>query len=166
MTCSSERFYDDLELDQHERATMSMLIRRRWSTPWFRDCHDGATPSTTDFTEAFYADPVRRYMLPVFSDRRTDWPSHPYASRATPFMNTTCGEPKGSRTAIRPRCLQRCCRRARSTAATARAWTWSATRRPQVTKLKLELKPVDRIAAAHGVPACHTVGARCRRLWW
>src|SRR6266851_3174698 len=33
------------------------------------------------FTEAFYADPVRRYMIPVFSDRRTDWPSHPYASR-------------------------------------------------------------------------------------
>ena len=32
-------------------------------------------------TEAFYADPVRRYMLPVFSDRRTDWPSHPLASR-------------------------------------------------------------------------------------
>jgi len=28
-----------------------------------------------------YADPVRRYMLPVFSDRRTDWPSHPYATR-------------------------------------------------------------------------------------
>ena len=33
------------------------------------------------FTAAFYADPVRRYMIPVFSDRRTDWPSHPYASR-------------------------------------------------------------------------------------
>ena len=32
-------------------------------------------------TGAFYADPVRRYMLPVFSDRRTDWPSHPYATR-------------------------------------------------------------------------------------
>src|SRR6202451_3793600 len=25
--------------------------------------------------------PVRRYMIPVFSDRRTDWPSHPEASR-------------------------------------------------------------------------------------
>jgi lysine 2,3-aminomutase len=32
-------------------------------------------------TEAMYADPVRRYMLPVFSDRRTDWPSHPHATR-------------------------------------------------------------------------------------
>ena len=33
------------------------------------------------FTAAFYADPVRRYMLPVFSDRRSDWPSHPFATR-------------------------------------------------------------------------------------
>ena len=33
-----------------------------------------------EFTRAFYADPVRRYMLPVFSDRRTDWPSHPHAT--------------------------------------------------------------------------------------
>ena len=33
------------------------------------------------WSEAFLADPVRRYMLPVFSDRRTDWPSHPYATR-------------------------------------------------------------------------------------
>jgi len=32
-------------------------------------------------TEAFYADPIRRYMIPVFSDRRSDWPSHPYAAR-------------------------------------------------------------------------------------
>ena len=32
-------------------------------------------------TDAFYADPVRRYMIPVFSDRRTDWPSHPHATR-------------------------------------------------------------------------------------
>jgi lysine 2,3-aminomutase len=38
-------------------------------------------PGQPGFTEAFYADPVRRYMIPVFSDRRADWPSHPYASR-------------------------------------------------------------------------------------
>src|SRR5262249_18228615 len=30
---------------------------------------------------SFYADPVRRYMIPVATDRRTDWPSHPYATR-------------------------------------------------------------------------------------
>jgi lysine 2,3-aminomutase len=41
----------------------------------------GLAPSSAGFTEALYADPVRRYMIPVFSDRRTDWPSHPEASR-------------------------------------------------------------------------------------
>ena len=53
--------------------------RRRCSTRWCRPRTTAATPSAAAFTEAFYADPVRRYMLPVFSDRRTDWPSHPYA---------------------------------------------------------------------------------------
>src|SRR5260370_35219238 len=41
----------------------------------------GGSPDAPGFTEAFYADPVRRYMVPAFSDRRTDWPSHPYAQR-------------------------------------------------------------------------------------
>ena len=45
------------------------------------DEHDGAARGRRrgpgSLTDAFYADPVRRYMLPVFSDRRTDWPSHP-----------------------------------------------------------------------------------------
>src|SRR6202035_3169390 len=38
-------------------------------------------PDEAGFTDAFYADPVRRYMIPAFSDRRPDWPSHPYAVR-------------------------------------------------------------------------------------
>ena len=43
---------------------------------------DGTMPAAgAEFTRAFYADPVRRYMLPVFSDRRTDWPRHPHATR-------------------------------------------------------------------------------------
>ncbi len=66
----SEDFYADLERDQRERATMSMLL-----PPQMLNTMDASS------TEAFYADPVRRYMLPVFSDRRTDWPSHPFASR-------------------------------------------------------------------------------------
>ncbi|QKG19336.1 KamA family radical SAM protein [Actinomadura verrucosospora] len=65
-----ESFYADLERDQAERATMSMLL-----PPQMLNTMDASS------TEAFYADPVRRYMLPVFSDRRTDWPSHPYATR-------------------------------------------------------------------------------------
>ena len=67
----------DLERDQHERATMSMLVPPQMLNTM--------VPTTAadepGFTEAFYADPVRRYMIPVFSDRRADWPSHPYASR-------------------------------------------------------------------------------------
>ncbi|GAA4600978.1 lysine 2,3-aminomutase [Actinoallomurus liliacearum] len=66
----SDDFYADLERDQRERATMSMLV-----PPQMLNTMDVSS------TAAFYADPVRRYMLPVFSDRRTDWPSHPVASR-------------------------------------------------------------------------------------
>src|SRR5205823_398348 len=38
-------------------------------------------PDRVPDTQAFYADPVRRYMIPVASDRHADWPSHPYATR-------------------------------------------------------------------------------------
>ena len=72
-----ERFYADLERDQAERATMSMLLPPQMLNTIML----GVAPADTGATEAFYADPVRRYMLPVFSDRRTDWPSHPHASR-------------------------------------------------------------------------------------
>ncbi len=72
-----EDFYADLERDQKERATMSMLV-----TPQMVNTMVPAlAPGQAGFTDAFYADPVRRYMIPVFSDRRTDWPSHPVASR-------------------------------------------------------------------------------------
>jgi KamA family protein len=73
----AEAFCADLERDQRERATMSMLV-----PPQMLNTMAWATaPSDPGFTAAFYADPVRRYMLPVFSDRRADWPSHPYATR-------------------------------------------------------------------------------------
>ena len=72
-----ERFYTDLERDQQQRATMSMLV-----PPQMMNTMVPAGPAESQsWTEAFYADPVRRYMLPVFSDRRTDWPSHPHATR-------------------------------------------------------------------------------------
>jgi lysine 2,3-aminomutase len=73
-----ERFYADLERDQQERATMSMLVTPQMMNTMMRD-RDPAGPGS--LTEAMYADPVRRYMLPVFSERRTDWPSHPHATR-------------------------------------------------------------------------------------
>jgi lysine 2,3-aminomutase len=73
----SGAFLADLEQDQRERATMSMLVPPQMlntMAPW-------SAPGSPGFTDAFRADPVRRYMIPVFSDRRPDWPSHPYAAR-------------------------------------------------------------------------------------
>ena len=73
----SDEFCADLERDQRERATMSMLVPPQMLNTMV----PGRQPGEPGFTEALYADPVRRYMIPVFSDRRADWPSHPYASR-------------------------------------------------------------------------------------
>ena len=72
-----DRFYADLERDQAERATMSMLVPPQMINTMVPH----RSPDDPGFTDAFYADPVRRYMIPVFSDRRADWPSHPLASR-------------------------------------------------------------------------------------
>jgi KamA family protein len=72
-----EAFYADLERDQALRATMSMLVTPQMLNTMVR----ALAPSDPGFTAALYADPVRRYMIPVFSDRRSDWPSHPHASR-------------------------------------------------------------------------------------
>ena len=82
----TDAFYADLERDQAERATMSMLVTPQMMNTMV-PCVDGVSDSGSvphageEFTRAFYADPVRRYMLPVFSDRRVDWPSHPYSAR-------------------------------------------------------------------------------------
>src|SRR4029077_18865063 len=56
-----------IEKDQRERATMSILV-----TPQMIN-----TMNERDL----WGDPVRRYMLPALADRRTDWPSHPKATR-------------------------------------------------------------------------------------
>ncbi|WP_199800640.1 KamA family radical SAM protein [Streptomyces marianii] len=73
-----ESFYADLERDRAERATMSVLLPPQMLNTMASGVTVAGAGSLTD---AFYADPVRRYMLPVFSDRRADWPSHPRASR-------------------------------------------------------------------------------------
>ena len=70
----SESFYADLERDQAERATMSMLVPPQMMNTMVSEMTwaDGTMPAAgAAFTRSFYADPVRRYMLPVFSDRRT-----------------------------------------------------------------------------------------------
>ena len=63
----TDELYDDIERDQRERATMSMLL-----PPQMVNTMDEAD---------LYADPVRRYMAPAFSEREPEWPSHPMASR-------------------------------------------------------------------------------------
>ena len=133
--------------------------------------HHGARTRTTPaprldatFTEAFYADPVRRYMLPVFSDRRTGLAVAPVLPAATRFTSTTCGRPRGSPTATPPRCWPRCSRRVRSTADTAPAWTWSATPRRPSRSCKLELKPVDRMQQHLDYLRATPIGARRRGL--
>jgi lysine 2,3-aminomutase len=72
-----ERFYADLVADQQQRATMSMLLPPQMLNTMAPNC----APVRKAFTEAFYADPIRRYMLPVLSDREPEWGSHPYAER-------------------------------------------------------------------------------------
>jgi lysine 2,3-aminomutase len=73
----SAAFFADLERDQRERATMSMLL-----PPQMLNTIAPATSAgDPGLTDAWYADPVRRYMVPVFSDRQPEWPSHPYATR-------------------------------------------------------------------------------------
>ncbi len=57
----------DIERDQRERATMSMLIPPQMIN----------TMVETDL----WNDPVRRYMAPSFRDRHPEWTNHPMASR-------------------------------------------------------------------------------------
>jgi lysine 2,3-aminomutase len=57
----------DIERDQQERATMSMLIPPQMIN----------TMEEGDLRR----DRVRRYMAPALSDRRSEWASHPMASR-------------------------------------------------------------------------------------
>jgi lysine 2,3-aminomutase len=58
---------ESIALDQATRATMSILVPPHML-------------NTMDVSNLWH-DPVRRYMLPALADRRTDWPSHPRASR-------------------------------------------------------------------------------------
>ena len=69
-----DSFYDDLVADQQRLATMSMLLPPQMLNTM-------APGDTDDLTKAFLADPVRRYMMPVASDRDPEWPNHPHSSR-------------------------------------------------------------------------------------
>ncbi len=138
-----ERFYADLERDQRERATMSMLVPpQMMNTMAPRDVPSG--PGS--LTEAIYADPIRRYMLPVFSDRRTDWPSHPHATRDSLHEHDmwvaeglTHRYPTKVLAELLPTCPQYCGH------CTRMDLVGNST--PVIDKLKFDLKPVDRHAS-------------------
>ncbi len=130
-----ESFYADLERDQAERATMSMLL-----PPQMLNTMDASS------TAAFYADPVRRYMLPVFSDRRTDWPSHPLASRDSlheaemwAVEGLTHRYPTKVLAEILPTCPQYCGH------CTRMDLVGNST--PSVDKHRFTIKPPDRLGA-------------------
>ncbi len=133
-----DRFYDDLERDQAERATMSMLVPPQMLNTM--------VPHATPTTDLLYADPVRRYMLPVFSDRRTDWPSHPHATRDSLHEHDmwvaeglTHRYPTKVLAELLPTCPQYCGH------CTRMDLVGNST--PVIDKLKFNLKPNDRIDA-------------------
>ncbi|GGB66429.1 lysine 2,3-aminomutase [Knoellia flava TL1] len=145
----TEDFYADLERDQAERATMSMLVPPQMLNTMVSEMTwaDGSMPAAgAAFTEAFLADPVRRYMLPVFSDRRTDWASHPFAARDSlhehdmwAVEGLTHRYPTKVLAEMLPTCPQYCGH------CTRMDLVGNST--PQIVKLKLAGKPVDRHAA-------------------
>ena len=133
-----ERFYADVEADQAKRATMSILLPPQMLNTMV----PGARPST----DAMLTDPVRRYMLPVFSDRATEWPSHPYATRDSLHeheMWTAEGLTHRYPTKVLAELLSTCPQYCGH--CTRMDLVGNST--PQVSKLKFALKPVDRQAA-------------------
>ncbi|HEV7171361.1 lysine 2,3-aminomutase [Pedococcus sp.] len=142
----TDAFYGDLERDQAERATMSMLVPPQMMNTMVPATAEAMPPAGHEFTRAFYADPVRRYMLPVFSDRRTDWPSHPMATRDSLHEHDmwvaeglTHRYPTKVLAELLPTCPQYCGH------CTRMDLVGNST--PMVDKLKLTGKPVDRYAA-------------------
>ena len=131
-----ERFYDDLAADQRDMATMSMLLPPQMLNTMAPDAY-------IDVTEAFYADPIRRYMMPVKSDRDPVAPSHPHSERDSLHEaemwvaeGLTHRYPTKVLAELISTCPQYCGH------CTRMDLVGNST--PQVDKHKLELKPVDR----------------------
>src|SRR4051794_12519307 len=134
-----ESFYADVEADQAGRATMSLLLPPQMLNTMVPD----AVPTT----ERMLADPVRRYMLPVASDRLPGAAaSHPYAARDSlhehemwAVEGLTHRYPTKVLAELLSTCPQSCghCPR----------MDLVGNSTPAVPKLKFELKPVDRQTA-------------------
>lgn len=135
----TDRFYEDLVADQEQAATMSMLTPPQMLNTMAP--HAPLDPET--FTAAFLADPVRRYMIPVRSDRDPDWPSHPHSSRDSlheaemwVVEGLTHRYPTKVLAELVSTCPQYCGH------CTRMDLVGNST--PQIQKQKLALKPVDR----------------------
>jgi lysine 2,3-aminomutase len=133
-----ERFYADLEKDQQQLATMSMLVPPQMMNTM--------VPHQTPDTDSFYADPIRRYMIPVASDRHPVWPSHPKSTRDSLHEHAmwvaeglTHRYPTKVLAEMISTCPQYCGH------CTRMDLVGNST--PVVDKLKLTLKPVDRYDA-------------------
>ncbi|GAA4255476.1 lysine 2,3-aminomutase [Dactylosporangium darangshiense] len=134
----TDTFYDDLAADQQHHATMSMLIPPQMINTM--------VPATTPTDDTLRDDPIRRYMLPVATDRLTDWPSHPYATRDSLHEHDmwvaeglTHRYPTKVLAELLATCPQYCghCTR----------MDLVGNNTPTVTKLKLATKPADRHTA-------------------
>jgi lysine 2,3-aminomutase len=143
---ADESFYADLARDQAEQATMSMLLPPQMLNTMVTGLDTPFPAAGAAFTAALRADPVRRYMLTVHSDRLARWPSHPRASRDSLHEHDmwvseglTHRYPTKVLAELVATCPQYCghCTR----------MDLVGTSTPAVTKLKLAGKPVDRYDA-------------------
>lgn len=133
-----ESFYVDAEQDQAQRATMSLLLPPQMVNTM--------VPDRVPTAEALYADPVRRYMLPVLSDRAVEWPSHPHSARDSlheaemwAVEGLTHRYPTKVLAEILPTCPQYCGH------CTRMDLVGNST--PQVDKHRFALRPADRLEA-------------------
>ncbi|MBA3552897.1 MAG: lysine 2,3-aminomutase [Actinobacteria bacterium] len=125
----SDELARDIERDMAERATMSMLLPPQMVN--------------TMNEQDLYADPVRRYMLPAFSDRAIEWASHPYSTRDSlheadmwAVEGLTHRYPTKVLAELLPTCPQYCGH------CTRMDLVGNST--PQVAKYKFEIKQPDR----------------------
>jgi lysine 2,3-aminomutase len=135
-------FYADVEADQAGRATMSLLLPPQMLNTM--------VPAAVPTSSGMLADPVRRYMLPVASDRLPgDAASHPYAARDSlhehemwAVEGLTHRYPTKVLAELLSTCPQYCGH------CTRMDLVGNST--PAVPKLRFELKPVDRQGAMLG----------------
>ncbi|MFJ8472494.1 KamA family radical SAM protein [Kitasatospora sp. NPDC094011] len=135
----TDHVYTELAADQVQFATMPVLLPPQVLNTMAAD----APTEPGAFTDAFLADPVRRYMLPVRTDRHPRWPSHPRAERDSlheaemwAVEGLTHRYPTKVLAELTATCPQYCGQCTRMDLV--------GTSTPQVAKTRLLLRPADR----------------------